>query len=94
MVASAIERRGFQNQISLQIYSDTIIILLMHACGGISSGLGMLLIISIAITGLLTEQSLAILFASLAALGLLADRAAVPSVVPGASVPVAVRATY
>jgi two-component system sensor histidine kinase PilS (NtrC family) len=73
-VASAIERRGFQNQISLQIYSDTIlIILLMHACGGISSGLGMLLIISVAVTGLLTQQSLAILFASLAALGLLAE---------------------
>lgn len=74
MVASTIERRGFQNQISLQIYGDTIIIiLLMHACGGISSGLGMLLIISVVITGLLTEQSLAILFASLASLGLLAE---------------------
>ena len=74
MVASAIERRGFQRQVSLQIYSDTIIIiLLMHACGGISSGLGMLLIISIAITGLLTEQAMAILFASLASLGLLAE---------------------
>ncbi len=74
MVASVIERRGFQNQVSLQIYGDTIIIiLLMHACGGISSGLGMLLIISVAITGLLTEQALAILFASLASLGLLAE---------------------
>lgn len=74
MLAAWIERRGFQNQVSLQIYSDTIIIiLLMHACGGISSGLGMLLIISVAITGLLTEQSLAILFASLASLGLLTE---------------------
>ena len=74
IVASWIERRGFQSQISLQIYGDTIIIiLLMHACGGISSGLGMLLIISFAITGLLTQQALAILFASLAALGLLAE---------------------
>jgi two-component system sensor histidine kinase PilS (NtrC family) len=74
IVAAWIERRGFQSQVSLQIYSDTIIIiLLMHACGGISSGLGMLLIISVAITGLLTEQALAILFASLASLGLLAQ---------------------
>ena len=73
-VASHIERRGFQIQVSLQIYSDTIIIiLLMHACGGISSGLGILLIISVAVTGLLTEQSLAILFASLASLGLLGE---------------------
>jgi two-component system sensor histidine kinase PilS (NtrC family) len=74
VVASTIERRGFQKQVSLQIYGDTIIIiLLMHACGGISSGLGMLLIVSVVITGLLTEQSLAILFASLASLGLLAE---------------------
>jgi two-component system sensor histidine kinase PilS (NtrC family) len=74
MVASVIERRGFRSQVSLQIYGDTIIIiLLMHACGGISSGIGMLLIISIAVTGLLTEQSLAILFASLASIGLLAE---------------------
>jgi len=74
VVASAIERRRFQSQVSLQVYGDTIIIiLLMHACGGISSGLGMLLIISVAVTGLLTEQALAILFASLASLGLLAE---------------------
>ncbi len=74
MLAGYIERRGFQKQISLQTYSDIIIIiLLMHACGGITSGLGMLLIISVAVTGLLTEQSLAILFASLASLGLLAE---------------------
>ena len=74
VVAAMIERRGFQNQVSLQIYTDTIIIiLLMHACGGISSGLGMLLIIPVAIAGLLTEQALAILFASLASIGLLAE---------------------
>ncbi len=74
MLAAWIERRGFHQQVSLQIYSDTIlIILLMHACGGISSGIGMLLIISIAVTGLLAEQALSIIFASLASLGLLAE---------------------
>ena len=74
MLAAWIERRGFHQQVSLQVYSDTIIIiLLMHACGGISSGIGMLLIISIAVTGLLVEQSLSIIFASLASLGLLAE---------------------
>ena len=74
MLAAWIERRGFQQQFSMQIYSDTIvIILLMHACGGISSGLGMLLIISIAVTGLLVEQAVAITFASLASIGLLAE---------------------
>ena len=86
IVASAIERRGFQSQVSLQIYSDTIvIILLMHSCGGISSGIGMLLIISIAITGLLTEQALAILFASLASLGLLAEHIYSVTNIPGYS---------
>jgi len=74
IVAALIERRGFQRQVSLQIYSDTIlIILLMHACGGISSGLGMLLIIPVAIAGLLTEQAMAILFASMASIGLLVE---------------------
>ena len=74
LLAAWIERRGFQQQFSLQIYGDTIIIiLLMHACGGISSGLGMLLIISIAVTGLLVEKALAMIFASLASLGLLAE---------------------
>ena len=74
MLAASIERRGFEQQLSLQIYSDIIlIILIMHACGGITSGLGMLLIISIAVTSLLTKQSLAIIFASLASIGLLAQ---------------------
>ena len=74
VLAAWIERRAFHQQVSLQIYSDSIIIiLLMHACGGISSGIGMLLIISIAVTALLAEQSLSIIFASLASLGLLAE---------------------
>ena len=74
VLAAWIERRGFHQQVLLQIYGDTIlIILLMHACGGITSGIGMLLIISIAVTGLLAEQSLSIIFASLASLGLLAE---------------------
>ena len=74
MLAAWIERRSFHQQVSLQIYGDTIIIiLLMHACGGISSGIGMLLIISIAVAGLLAEQTLSIIFASLATLGLLAE---------------------
>ena len=84
IVAAWIERRGFQSQVSLQIYGDTIIIiLLMHACGGISSGLGMLLIISVAVSGLLTEQALAILFASLASLGLLAQHVYSVTNIPG-----------
>ncbi len=74
MLASWIDRRNFQQQISIQIYIDIIaIILLMHACGGISSGLGMLLVIAIAVTGLLGRDSLATIFASLATVGVLAE---------------------
>lgn len=73
-LASWIERRNFQLQVSIQVYIDIIaIILLMHACGGISSGIGMLLIISIAVTSLLGKFPLAILFASIATVGLLAE---------------------
>ena len=71
-LSSWIERRYYQVQIAVQVYFDIIaIILLMHACGGISSGLGMLLIISIAVTGMLAEARVATVFASLATVGLL-----------------------
>jgi two-component system, NtrC family, sensor histidine kinase PilS len=74
MLAAWIDRRNFQTQVFLQIYIDIIaIILLMHACGGISSGLGTLLIISIAISGLLGKDSLATIFASMASVGLLSE---------------------
>lgn len=74
VLSAWIDRRNFQHQISTQIYIDIIaIILLMHSCGGISSGLGMLLIIAITVTGLLGKNSLATVFASLATVGLLAE---------------------
>jgi len=74
MLASWIDRRNFQRQISVQIYIDILaIILLMHSCGGIGSGLGTLLIIAIAVTGLLGENSLATIFASLASIGLIGE---------------------
>ncbi|MCK4709996.1 MAG: hypothetical protein KAU21_15365, partial [Gammaproteobacteria bacterium] len=74
MLASWIDRRNFQHQISVQIYIDIIaMILLLHSCGGVSSGLGTLLIIAVAVTGLFGKESLATIFASLASLGLLAE---------------------
>ena len=57
LLSSWIERRYFEFQIHIQTYLDILaIILLMHACGGINSGLGMLLIITIAISGLLGKN--------------------------------------
>lgn len=74
MLSSWIDRRNFQLQVSLQIYLDIIaIILLMHACGGISSGIGMLLVISIVGAGFLGEYPLGIVFAAIASVGLLTE---------------------
>ena len=74
MLSSWIDRRNFQHQISIQVYIDIVaIILLMHSCGGISSGLGTLLIIAIAVTGLFGKDSLATIFASIASFGLLGE---------------------
>ena len=58
-----------------QIFSDIIIItLLMHACGGVTSGIGVFLIITTAANGLLIGGRCAMLFAALAALAVLAEQ--------------------
>ncbi len=50
------------------------IIILMHATGGIRTGLGMLLIISISMTSLFLKKQLAILFAAIATLAIIAEQ--------------------
>ena len=50
------------------------IILMMHFSGGLSSGLGILLIVNIAATGTFLHRREALLFASLASLGILAQQ--------------------
>ncbi len=73
-VASWIERRNYQSQVVLQIYCDIIaIVLLMHSCGGVTSGLGMLLVIPIAISALISRESLAVVFAAMASVVLLSE---------------------
>lgn len=62
-------------QAQLLIFSDIIILtLLMHACGGIKSGIGILLAVSIASGGLLIGGRCAMLFAALAALSVLTEQ--------------------
>ncbi len=74
LLTSWIDQRSFKTQVQLQTYVDIIaIILIMHACGGVSSGLGIILVISIAITAMLNKDGLAIVFASLASVGLLGE---------------------
>lgn len=57
------------------IFTDIIIItLIMHACGGINSGVGILLAASIAASGLLIGGRCALLFAAIASLAILAEQ--------------------
>jgi len=63
-------------QAQLLIFSDIVFLtLIMHAGGGIKSGIGMLLAISIASGGLLIGGRCAMLFAALASLAILAEQA-------------------
>ena len=66
---------GYTLQAQLLIFSDILILtLLMHACGGINSGMGTLLGISIASGGLLIGGRCAMFFAALASLAVLSEQ--------------------
>ncbi len=65
----------FQLQLFTQAIVDILaIVVLMHASGGIASGLGMLLIISVANAGMITVGRMAIFFASLATIAILLEQ--------------------
>ncbi|MEM9056631.1 MAG: ATP-binding protein [Pseudomonadota bacterium] len=67
---------GFGLQVSVQILLDIVaVILLMHASGGISSGLGNLLVVSIGAASLTVHQRTAALLAALTAILLLVEQA-------------------
>ncbi len=51
----------------------TLVTLLIHASGGVSSGLGMLLVLPLALAGILLPPRIAALFAAIAALALLGE---------------------
>jgi two-component system, NtrC family, sensor histidine kinase PilS len=66
---------GYSLQAQLLIFSDIVIlILLMHACGGVNSGMGTLLGVSIASGGLLIGGRCALFFAAVASLAVLAEQ--------------------
>lgn len=66
---------GPQRQSYYQVYVDIIAItLLMHACGGVTSGLGMLLIISIAAGSAVMRGRTALVFASIASMCILGEQ--------------------
>ena len=70
--AARLRRPGFGLQTSVQVLVDIIAItLLMHASGGLSSGLGILLVVAVAAGSLLMPGRPAFLFAAIATLAVL-----------------------
>ena len=66
---------GYGSLAQTSIFTDIIIIpIVMHACGGINSGMGSLLGVSIAAGGLLIGGRCSILFAALASLAILSEQ--------------------
>lgn len=64
----------FNLQLALQVCFDIVfIVMLMHASGGIKSGLGLLLLVSLAASGLIQQGRLMLFFASLASIFILLE---------------------
>lgn len=63
-------------QLSVQVATDIVAItLLVHASGGVASGLGLLLIVPVAVGALVVQTRLALLFAAVAAIAVLVEQA-------------------
>ena len=75
MVGIHRRRPGLDNQVIVHTCVDIIaIIALMHASGGVRSGLGMLLVINISLTSLFLPLRATLLFAAAASLGVLGEQ--------------------
>lgn len=77
LAALAVHQRllSYRTQVDLHLFADIVFItLLMHASGGLGSGLGMLLVVSVAAGGILGVGRSAILFAALATLAVLVEQ--------------------
>ena len=71
----AIKKPGLNPQVIFHTLFDiACITLLMHATGGVRTGLGMLLIISISMTSLFLPRRLTLLFAAIATLSIIAEQ--------------------
>lgn len=69
LLASRWRTPDFDTQVSVLAFADvTVLTLLMHASGGLSSGLGLLLIVAIASSSLMLGRRVSIFYASLAAI--------------------------
>ena len=68
-------RRRFNWQLTLQIAADVgFIVILVYASGGISSGLGLLLLTTLAGAGLISRGRMTLFFAAIAVIGILLEQ--------------------
>jgi len=75
MIALFLRWPDYSLQAQLQIFADIMVIpTIMHASGGITSGIGILLVLSVAAGGILVGGRCALLFAALASLAILAEQ--------------------
>ncbi|MDA8383231.1 MAG: ATP-binding protein [Betaproteobacteria bacterium] len=74
LITIRVRRPAFNYQIAFQILTDiAVITLLMDASGGIKSGLGLVLVASLAATGLVSRGRLSLYYAALASLAILGE---------------------
>lgn len=68
------ERPDFETQATFQIFADiTAITFLMHASGGLASGLGLLLLVAVAASSLMLGKKMTVLYAALATIAALVE---------------------
>jgi len=68
------QRPDFETQATFQIFADiTLITFLMHASGGLSSGLGLLLLVAVAGSSLMLGKKMTVLYAALATIAALVE---------------------
>jgi two-component system sensor histidine kinase PilS (NtrC family) len=73
-VSISARRPVFQLQIAVQVCGDILfVVLLLHASGGISSGLGLLLLANLAAAGIISRGRLTLFYASLASVAVLIE---------------------
>jgi two-component system sensor histidine kinase PilS (NtrC family) len=74
-IAARVRRPGFERQLVLQTFVDIVLLTtFMHASGGVNSGFGMLIVVAIAGASVLTHGRIAILFAAIGTLAVLAEQ--------------------
>ncbi len=77
IVTIGLRRPAFPYQLGFQIATDVVcVVLLMYSSGGVSSGLGLLLVASLAAAGLISRGRQAVFFAALATIGVLLQQTA------------------